>query len=236
MGRSSAGAIGFAEFTTIVLLCGEGERKPLGAALKRHTPRLRLVKAVTAADLAALEPAVLAHARLVAFLTPVLVPASVLGALGYGAYNIHPGPPDYPGWHPVEFAVYDGAARFGATAHVMAESVDSGPIIAVERFDVSAGTEVEELGRTAYEAAVRLFAHLAPALAGSPEPLPTLDLRWGARRTSRRAYAALCEISPDLPAEEVRRRVAAFGPGDGFSRPAVILHGIRFSLESPGKS
>ena len=51
MGRSSAGAIGFAEFTTIVLLCGEGERKPLGAALKRHNPRLRLVKAVTAADL-----------------------------------------------------------------------------------------------------------------------------------------------------------------------------------------
>jgi len=45
----------------------------------------------TLADVNALSPDVLARARLIAFVTSVIVPARVLDRLGYGAYNFHPG-------------------------------------------------------------------------------------------------------------------------------------------------
>jgi methionyl-tRNA formyltransferase len=119
-------------FDTIILLTGPVEQSVLGALLRSHNPRLKVHPAQMAADIDALEPALLARARLVAFTTPVIVPPGVLDALGYGAYNFHPGPPEYPGWAPAHFAVYDRAPLFGATAHVMVERVDAGPIVGVE--------------------------------------------------------------------------------------------------------
>ena len=62
----------------------------------------------------------LARARLIAFATPVIVPGRILASLGYGAYNFHPGPPQYPGWAPAHFALYEQANEFGATVHAMA--------------------------------------------------------------------------------------------------------------------
>ncbi|MBV5336414.1 methionyl-tRNA formyltransferase, partial [bacterium] len=65
--------------------------------------------------------------RLIAFMTEVVVPAEILKRLEGPAYNFHPGPPAYPGKYPSAFALYDGAAGYGATAHEMRPLVDSGP-------------------------------------------------------------------------------------------------------------
>ena len=51
---------------------------------------------LTLEELTAIEPHVLRSARLIAFTSGVIVPRPMLGALGHGAYNFHPGPPDYP--------------------------------------------------------------------------------------------------------------------------------------------
>ncbi len=105
---------------TIILLTGVASQQfALTELLKAHNPALSFRCAVTAEDLAAIEPEVLRDARLLAFTTGVIVPESILAALGHGAYNFHPGPPQYPGWAPAHFALYDGARIFGAVAHVM---------------------------------------------------------------------------------------------------------------------
>ena len=230
MGRPSSMERTDNSFSTILLLSGEIERHNLALILKQFNPRLKVVPIGTIEQLLALSLALLARARLVAFSTPVVVPVSVLDRLGFGAYNFHPGSPDYPGWHPVSFALYDRATVFGATTHVMVEKVDAGAIVDIELFEVEPNTTAEHLSEAAYAAAVRMFWRLAEPLATRPEPLPTLALRWSGHKTTRRTFAAQCAIPLDIPAEELARRVAAFGLGDGTSAPTITLHGFRFRL------
>src|SRR6516164_8934957 len=125
---------------TIILLTGNPHQQhALAALLREHNPALAFRGAVTRDELLAIAPEELRDARLVAFTSGVVVPSDVLDALGHGAYNFHPGPPDYPGWAPAHFALYEGAETFGATAHVMAARVDSGPIVGIEPFEIPNG-------------------------------------------------------------------------------------------------
>lgn len=180
-------------FDTIILLAELDERQALAGLLREHNPSVAMLMPEDNAALAAIPAATLAHARLIGFLTPVIVPARILGALGYGAYNFHPGPPNYPGWLPSHFAVYDRAAFFGATAHEMAAPVDSGPIVDIELFGVPRGMRVDELERLAFIECVRLAWRLAPALAADPKPLPHLPVEWSGRRSTKAMLAALYE-------------------------------------------
>ena len=50
--------------------------------------------------------------------------------------NFYPGPSEYPGIGCFNFALYNSASCFGATAHLMEEKVDSGKIIGVNRFKI----------------------------------------------------------------------------------------------------
>jgi hypothetical protein len=113
-------------FDTIILLTGPIERAPLPAVLLGHNRDLEVLVIERAQQLATVSGDVLRRSRLIAFVTPVIVPKSILEQIGYGAVNFHPGPPSYPGWAPAHFALYDQADEFGATAHLMVEKVDAG--------------------------------------------------------------------------------------------------------------
>jgi methionyl-tRNA formyltransferase len=184
-------------------------------------------------DLTILEPEMLRRARLVAFTTNVVVTPEVLDQLGYGAYNFHPGPPQFPGWAPANFAIYHKATEFGATAHVMTERVDAGAIVGVELFCIPADITVCGLEALAYASLARLFWQLAKILATQIKPLPELPTRWSGQKTSRRQYAAMCEIPLDISKEELDRRIAAFAAFAGNElgiNPTINLHGIQFQF------
>ncbi len=217
-------------FDTIVLLTGQVEQPVLSSLFLKHNPRLTIEPVETAEHVAALQPELLRRARLIAFTTAVVVPPRVLDQLGYGGYNFHPGPPDYPGWAPSHFALYQQATRFGATAHLMAEKVDAGPIIDTESFDIPEGTGVEALEALAYAALARLVWRLAEPLTTRAEPLPQLPLRWAERKNFRRTYAALCDIPLDISKEEFDRRINVFGGNHFGMHPTVSLHGVRFRI------
>lgn len=199
-------------FDTIILLTSAAEQTALSAALRRHKPGLAMIGAATFDELAAIGGEQLARARLIAFATAVIVPRAILDALGYGAYNFHPGPPEYPGWLPGHFARYDRAANFGVTAHVMTPKVDAGPIIAVRRFATPPG-DLMALEQEAFGELARLFWDLAPALATSAEPLPVLPLTWGPKKSTRRDCLDLCQVPPTVEIDDLDRRIAAFGGG-----------------------
>jgi methionyl-tRNA formyltransferase len=192
---------------TIILLTGQVEYPFLASALRDHGPQLTLRQVVTSADVAALAPQVLRRARLVAFATDVVVTPDILQQLGYGAYNFHTGPPDFPGWRPAHFAIYQRAKEFGVTAHVMVEKVDAGPIVGVERFPVADRITVQELEQLTYARLARLFRQLAKPLATQSEPLPELAERWSGKKSTRRALAAMCGIPLDLSKDELNRRL-----------------------------
>ena len=172
--------------------------------------------------------------RLVSFCTPVIVPGAILDALDGPAYNFHPGPPTYPGLYPACFAIHDGATRFGATAHVMTREIDAGPIVGVEWADIPPAIDRLNLESLSHDLVMKLFRRLAPALAGSESPLAPLPVTWSGRPTTRRDFERLCEVPPDVGADEFRRRHRAVGEGPHHAM-FVTLHGRRFRLENlPG--
>jgi methionyl-tRNA formyltransferase len=116
----------------------------------------------------------------------VIVPGSILAQLRYGAYNFHPGPPEYPGWRPGFSALDDGSTEFGVTVHAMAEKVDSGPIVQVGRFEITPGENITALEERSYVHFARMFHVTSKVLATQAEPLPVLPICWDHRKRSRR--------------------------------------------------
>ena len=218
-------------FSTIVLLTGNCDQQlALTELLRAHNPALSFLCAVTLAELDAIEPEVLRRARLVSFTTGVIVPERILDVLGYGAYNFHPGPPDYPGWAPAHFALYDGAKGFGATAHVMDPRVDCGAIVGVEMFDIPGGIEVRGLEQMAYFRLAYLFWRMSRDLACEAAALAALPIRWAGIKSTKRMYAAFCDLPSDIGPAEMKRRIHAFHDEFRGIPLTVTLHGMRFQL------
>ena len=215
-------------FDTVILLTGPIERTVLPAALLGHNPDLTVLPIERSSELAELSADVLARSRLVAFVTPVIVPGSILSQLGYGAFNFHPGPPSYPGWAPSHFALYDGAEEFGATVHAMVEQVDAGPIIELASFPIPPHTTVLGLEGLAYAHLAFLFWRMAKWLALDVVPPPALSVPWANRKYSRKCYRAMCDIPLDISRSELERRIEIFGGNYFGVSPSIRLHGVEF--------
>jgi len=211
--------------TIILLTATTHQQRVLGHLLKTHNAALSFRLARTLEELVAIEPPVLGEARLVAFTTGVIVPRLFLEALGHGAYNFHPGPPHYPGWAPAHFALYDGATTFGATMHVMAPRVDSGPITGVESFLIPEDASVRDLEQIAYIRLGHLFWRKARELACTSKPLPQLPIAWSGTKSTKQMYRDLCALPCEIDFAELKRRIRAFD--DDF-------RGIPFTITQDG--
>ena len=172
------------------------------------------------------------RARLIAFATDVIVPRRILDRLGFGAYNFHPGPPSYPGWGPAHFAIYDGAATFGVTAHVMVDRVDAWPIVGVDMFCIPPGATVARLEQLAFAALARSFWNLAPALT-QDAPLATQPIAWSGTKSTRRRHQAMRTVPVTVTKDDLDRRVTAFGAPDSGDELCITLHGHRFRYVAP---
>lgn len=218
----------------IILLTGPVEGPVLATLLRRHNPDLTVQCPSGLSDIEKLTRTELSRSRLIGFLTSIIVPVSILEALGFGAYNFHPGPPEYPGWLPSHLAIHDRATCFGATVHVMAPKVDAGPIVDLERFSIPPGVTVQTLEEMAFVGCTRLFWRLAKTLATLSEPLDVLPVQWSGRKSTRAMYAAACDIPIDIDEDELNRRIAAFGAGLAGVNPTVRLHGHQFRYVGSG--
>jgi methionyl-tRNA formyltransferase len=216
---------------TIILLIGTaGQQLALTTLLAEHNPALSFRCVLTLDELAAIEPEIIREARLVAFTSGVIVPSYILDAVGFGAYNFHPGPPDYPGWAPAHFALYNGARVFGATAHVMTARVDSGQIIGTESFIIPDNVSVRELEQIAFVRLAHLFWSLSRGIACNTGALPPVPIAWSGTKSTRRMYENLCEIPADIDRAELARRTRAFNDDFRGIPLTVTLHGARFRL------
>ena len=177
------------------------------------------VRAFHVDSLDALEKAVpgpCPHTRLFAFSTSIIVPPPILVRIGYNAVNFHPGPPEYPGYRPTGFALYEGARTYGVTAHYMTDKVDEGPIIGVERFPVAEGAVLIDVVKESYQRLAKLALALLPALLRVDEDIPPSGDRWQPRKTTKAQYDAMRRIARDMPAEEIVKRFRCF---DGVYSP-----------------
>ena len=215
----------------ILLLTDETMAGLFGAELTRHAPTVALTVLTSEADVVKRFSTSLEGARLIAAGTGVILTEAQLQALDGPAYNLHPGPPEYPGLFPSVFALYEGSDQFGTTVHEMVPEVDSGPIVAVERFDIPPGVDRMTLDRLSFASLIGLFNALAERFVLSDDPLPVVEEKWGMRKWTRKDFAALCRLPDDIDEAEFLRRHRALGEGPDHALE-ITLFGNRFVLDN----
>ena len=146
---------------------------------------------------------------LFSFGTSVIVPGWIIAKPGLTAVNLHSASPGYPGRDPHHFAVYDEATQYGATLHFMTASVDAGPIIDVELFNVPDDARPIDLLDKANEAAYRLLGKYLPMLLSGNILPSNPDLQWAGKKRSRKDFLELCRIDAGISEEELKRRQRA---------------------------
>jgi len=162
---------------------------------------------------------------IISYLSRWVIPPDLLGRARRAAINFHPASPEYPGIGCTNFALYENAEEYGVTCHHMATQVDSGRIIAVRRFPILASDNVATLLRRTYEHQMALFFDIAPLMAEGQE-LPISQEKWSRRPFTRREFNELFRIMPDMPPDEIARRIRATSYGK--YQPYVEIQGYRF--------
>lgn len=168
---------------------------------------------------------------IVSLLNGYILKPDLIESTGGRAFNVHPGPPEYPGRDPWHFAYYDGHQRAGATLHRMTPKVDDGEILDVVERDVDPALSVAEYAELCRRLAVSLLlVNLAAILAGTIAPRCRRTWRAEAKR-SRRDFATMCEIDATMSADEVDRRLRSFHDPHHLNVYTVI-HGHKFFYRS----
>ncbi len=213
----------------LILLTEQAFFEPLGQPLRAASPKLEIVLARTLAELEAAATAT--PLRILSVGSDVIVPARILSRLATPAYNLHPGPPNYPGLFPSVFALYDGAKTFAVTLHEMAAAVDSGPIVAVDEFAFESNWDRLALDAATFDVLLKMLARLAPQLADVTKPLPHTKHAWSGTKRTRKDFDALCQLPENASAEEFARRYRAVGEGPDHAL-SITRFGRTFSLQS----
>lgn len=159
------------------------------------------------------------------YLSPWVIPKSLLEKASKASINWHPGPPDYPGIGCTNFAIYNKATEFGMTCHYMEPIVDSGKIIEVSRFPIQREDTVFTITQKCYTRILDSFRSIVDKLATETN-LPESGENWTRKAYTRKELDALCVITPDMPLEEVQNRIKA----TTYDRPWAYteIHGVKF--------
>lgn len=165
---------------------------------------------------------------IISYLSPWVLPDSLLKRAKKASINFHPASPDYPGIGCNNFALYDEVNEYGVTSHHMARQVDTGDIIAVKRFPAYKTDTVESiLSRTHDHLLCLFYAVMGHIIA--EEPIPVSEETWTRKPFTRKELNELAQIKTDMSRAEVAKRVRATTFGDW--KPTVELHGFIFELK-----
>ena len=145
---------------------------------------------------------------LISYLSPWIIPESLLRRARVAAINFHPGPPEYPGIGCTNFAIYNNEPLFGVTCHHMDATPDTGRIIAVKRFPLFETDTVYSLTQRCYAHILTLFYEVTSDILTGKE-LPKSNETWTRRPYKRSELNALCRIEPGMSPDEIKRRLRA---------------------------
>ena len=190
---------------------------------------VRLEQVVTLEDLEEVSGAGTESMLLVSGGTGVIVPRHVLDRFAAGAVHFHGASPAYPGRYPHHFAAYDQCRVYGATAHIMRERVDEGPILGVEEETVEPGASPDAYLATGRRCLMRLIPRVVPGLL-TGEARPDPGFAWQGSKTTRRDFRTLCRIDPLSDEEEIAHRIQAVEM-PGYANAYVDVAGYRFRIE-----
>ena len=110
---------------------------------------------------------------------PMLLPPSLTSLAPLGAFNIHSGTlPEYRGGHVMMWALINGERESAATLHRVDAGIDTGPVVAEERFPIAWDDDIASLQGKLAVAGTALLTKWWPALAdGTATQIPQDESR-----------------------------------------------------------
>ena len=136
------------------------------------------------------------------------LPRELLDIPPRGAVNVHGGTlPEYRGPHVTQWAILNGESEFGVTLHYMDEGMDTGPVIAEQRFPLSPDDDAASVRRKIADAGASLLRAWWPRVAAGTAPRVTQDpsrARYWPLRTVEQG-----ELAWTMPASTLARMVRA---------------------------
>lgn len=173
---------------------------------------------------------------IISFLSPWIIPQSILKKAKIAPINFHPGSLKYPGTGCYNFALYEGAKKYGVTCHVMKKKVDTGQIIATLDFNIHENDTVESLKLKSMLHLLVLFHKIIEKISSNKE-LGYINKSWRAKPYTKKRLDSLCIIDrKNMSEEEIRRRIRAteyikeFGPYENISSKKVYLSNYRLKF------
>lgn len=204
--------------------CGHSDRAE--SFLKLIFPKVVVVEAGGMGDRIPADVLDLDLAAVFCFRSHIILRADLLSKVKI-CLNFHPGPPERPGTGCVNFALFEGDARYGTTCHYVDEGIDSGPIVDVRYFPIYPSDGVASVLARTYDHMLCQLYDVAQVVAEgkAPEPIP---VKWERTATRKKDMDRLREVPLDASPELLERHIRATSFGE--YRPFVQLHGRRFVL------
>ena len=150
---------------------------------------------------------------IISYLSQWILPGELLSNASIAAINFHPGPPEYPGIGCTNFAVYNGEKEYGISCHHMLAKVDTGELVAVKRFPIHEDDTVYTITQRSYQYIYDTFEEVMLSLIKEGK-LPTTSETWKRLPYTRKQLNELCTLTPEMPADEIQRRLKATTFGD----------------------
>jgi methionyl-tRNA formyltransferase len=166
-----------------------------------------------------------------------IVPPSVLAIPAHGILNVHPSAlPRHRGATPIPATIMTGDSVAAVTLIRMDEGLDTGPIVADDRWALTGTETAETLEAVAARRGAELLRRsLGPWLAGSLPAVEQMDAGATLTRPLRREDGRL---DPTNPADELERQVRAHVPWPGSfvdtGLGRLIVHGAEAVAGEPG--
>jgi methionyl-tRNA formyltransferase len=162
---------------------------------------------------------------LFSYLSPWIIPGTLLENAKMGAINWHPGPPEYPGIGCTNFAIYNNEKEFGITCHYMLSKVDTGKVIETARFAILEEDGVFSITQKCYVLILQSFLNIINKISRK-EALPESTEHWTRKPYTRKELDALSRITPDMSRSEIEKRVKA----TTYDKPwaFVEIQGLKF--------
>jgi len=162
----------------------------------------------------------------ISYISPWIVPKTVLDKTKKWNINFHPGPPEYPGIGCFNFAIFDKAKQFGSTAHIMNPQVDTGKIIGVKRFSINNDETVKSLSDKTYSSQLFLYKEILEYIV-LHNRLPVCEEKWKRKPFKRKELEKLATINPSMREDEINERIrATYYPGK--PAPFIEIFGHKF--------
>lgn len=166
---------------------------------------------------------------LISFGIGVIIPEKLLNFFSV-CINVHAASPSYPGRDPHHYAIYEGASQYGAVAHFMEKTVDSGEIIDSRFFDIPPGINSVQLLDLANQCSIEIICNLIKNIIEGKKIVPN-GQKWEGIKRKRDDLLNATKLAPYVSKEEVDKKYRAFQEGVSYRNLHIDLHGYRFRFE-----